>query len=221
MLGTSLAHHKSSCFSITSARDRVLPTRCERSQIFTKNTLHVTAHSIRPVRLAYTVHRHTHRKHSDVAHARACTAEAMRRVAAARAHYRRSAQRDMRPQHPTVAPVRHPHTHARTHTLHGMQACRTRRPGMRAAAAAAAVMGAMVPPFKDMPGDEPRTSRRKRASGHSRGRPLHHARWNSHSTRGRPWRSSSPRRDPSEVGGVVALINNTFYPCLPSTFTPV
>ena len=135
----------------------------------------------------------------SIAMAHTCTAEAMRRVAAARAHYRRSAQRDMRPQHPTVAPVRHPHTHARTHTLHGMQACRTRRPGMRAAAAAAAVMGAMVPPFEDMPGDEPRTSRRKRASGHSRGRPLHHARWNSHSTRGRPWRSSSPRRDPSEA----------------------
>ena len=84
-----------------------------------------------------------------------CTAEAIRRVAAARAHYRRSAQRDMRPQHPTVAPVQHPHTHARTHTLHGMQACRTRRPGMRAAAAAAAVMGAMVPPFEDSPGMNP------------------------------------------------------------------
>ena len=98
----------------------------------------------------------------SIAMAHTCTAEAMRRVAAARAHYRRSAQRDMRPQHPTVAPVRHPHTHARTHTLHGMQACRTRRPGMRAAAAAAAVMGAMVPPFEDMPGDEPGTSRGKR-----------------------------------------------------------
>ena len=33
---------------------------------------------------------------------------------------------------------------------------------MRAAAAAAAVMGAMVPPFEDMPGDEPGTSRGKR-----------------------------------------------------------
>ena len=63
-----------------------------------------------------------------------------------------------------------------THTLHRTQACRMRRTGMRAAAAAAAATGAMVPPFEDMPGGEPRTSRGKRASGHSRGRPLHHAR---------------------------------------------
>ena len=33
---TGWAHHKSLCFSVTRARDRVLLTRCGRSQIFTK-----------------------------------------------------------------------------------------------------------------------------------------------------------------------------------------
>ena len=49
-------------------RDRVLSTRCERSQIFTKNILHVTVHLARPVRLTYTVYRHAHQKHSVDTH---------------------------------------------------------------------------------------------------------------------------------------------------------
>ena len=58
----------------TSARDRVLLTRCERSQIFTKNILHVTVPLARPVRLTYTVYRHAYRKPSNT---HTCIAEAM------------------------------------------------------------------------------------------------------------------------------------------------
>ena len=87
-----------------------------------------------------------------------------------------------------------------THTLHRTQACRMRRTGMRAAAAAAAATGAMVPPFEDMPGGEPRTSRGKRASGHSRGRPLHHARLALHRKRRHGDRTvSAPRECTAQV----------------------
>ena len=42
---TSLAHHKSSSYSITRARDRALRSHRNRSQIFVKNTFPVTEHS--------------------------------------------------------------------------------------------------------------------------------------------------------------------------------
>ena len=104
----------------------------------------------------------------------------------------------MRPQQPAVAPDRHPGARACTHTLHSTQACHMRRTGTRAAAAA--VMGAMLPPFEDMPGGEPRTSRGKRASGHSRGRPLHHARLALHRKRRHGDRTvSAPRECTAQV----------------------
>ena len=42
---TGLAHHKSSSYSITRARDRALRSHRNRSQIFVKNTFPVTEHS--------------------------------------------------------------------------------------------------------------------------------------------------------------------------------
>ena len=60
--------NKSPCFSATRARDRVLLTRCRRSQIFTKYILHVTVHLARPVRLTYTMYQHAYRKPSADTH---------------------------------------------------------------------------------------------------------------------------------------------------------
>ena len=66
--GTSWVRDKCPWSSCTSARERVLLTRCERSQIFTKNILHVTVHSVQPVRLTYTMYRHAYRKPSVDTH---------------------------------------------------------------------------------------------------------------------------------------------------------
>ena len=133
-------------------------TRCERSQIFTKNTPHVTIRYTRlgrsdtPTPCTGSPGTHAHRKHSDNAQAQLRRWSASRRALPT---LRTARHAPTTPCHRTRPPSWRT---CRTHTLHGMQACSMRLTGTRAAAAAAAVMGAMVPPLKTCPGRNPRLS---------------------------------------------------------------
>ena len=95
------------------ARDRLLFKRCKRSQLFTK--IYLISPNTRfgwsDSPTSWLMHRHAHTESIHVRY-RPCTAEAVRRVAAACAGYRRSAERAIHPQRRTVAPARHPGAHA-------------------------------------------------------------------------------------------------------------
>ena len=100
---------------------------------------------------------------------------------------------------PAIGPGRHARMRVHTHTAPhaGMS---HEADGHEGSSSGGSSDGGNGAPFEDMPGGEPRTSRGKRASGHSRGRPLHHARLALHRKRRHGDRTvSAPRECTAQV----------------------